>query len=170
MVAQKKIFNVQNLTQKLKDTKTLVLADYRGLTVDQLSQLRAKIKKAGGELEVVKNRLLNRAAKEAKVEIDKKALTGPTIVLWTWEKDLEPLKALYQFGQEAGLPKIKFGFFDHQPTPVEKVNQLATLPSQEQLRANLIMSLKSPTSRLNQTLGSNLTKLILILKGKGGEQ
>ncbi len=169
MVQQRKIFTVQNLTQKLKDTQALVLADYRGLTVEQMGELRAKIKKAGGELEVIKNRLLGRAAKEAKVEIDDEALTGPTAALWAWEDKIEPIKALYQFAQESGLPKIKFGIFDEETVSLERIKQLATLPSSEELKAKLVGTLKSPTFRLTSSLNSNLTKLILVLKAKGGE-
>jgi large subunit ribosomal protein L10 len=169
MVAQRKIFNVQNLTQKLKDAQALVLADYRGLTVAQMADLRARIKKAGGEFEVVKNRLLGRAAKEAKVEITDKALEGPTAALWTWEEKIEPIKALHQFAEEFGLPKIKFGIFGQEITPLERIKQLATLPSSEELKAKLVGTLKSPTFRLTRTLNSNVSKLILILKAKGGE-
>ena len=112
MATSKKIFTVQNLTEKLKDAQVLVLSDYRGLSMTQLDDLRKAIKKAGGELEIVKNTLLKRAAGEAKVKIEDEILTGPTAALWTWETKLGPLKALSDFAEETGLPKIKFGRFD----------------------------------------------------------
>lgn len=169
MPTSKKIFTVQNLTQKLKDTKALVLADYRGLSVSQMADLRAQVKKAGGELEVVKNRLLGRAAKEAKVAIADEVLTGPTAALWAWEDELEPLKALYDFAQKTGLPEIKFGFFEGKALSLERIKELASLPTMEELKTRLVRTLQSPTFKLTHALNWNVQKLVYILKAKGGE-
>lgn len=170
MPTSKKIFTVQNLAQKLKDAKALVLADYRGLSVSQMVDLRTEIKKAGGEFEVVKNRLLGKAAKEAKVKISDEALIGPTAALWVWEDETGPLKALHEFALKTGLPKIKFGIFAGKITPLERIKQLASLPTMEELKRRLIGTLKSPTSGLTNALNWNVKKLIYILKAKGGEQ
>lgn len=169
MVPQKKIFTVQNLTQKLKDTKALVLADYQGLSVSQMADLRAQVKKAGGELEVVKNRLLGRAAKEAKVKIADEALAGPTAALWAWEDEIGPTKALFNFAQDAGSPKIKFGIFEGKTISLERIKQLASLPTMEELRKRLVNTLQSPAFGLVNALNWNMKKLIVILKTKGGE-
>lgn len=164
MVPQRKIFTVQNLTQKLKDAKALVLADYRGLSVLQMADLRAEVKKGGGELEVVKNRLLGKAAKEAKVAISDEALTGPTAACWAWEDEIGPIKALHQFAQKTGLPKIKFGVFAGKITPLERIAQLASLPTREELKRKLINVLSSPTTGLVNALNWNAKKLVYILK------
>ena len=164
MVPQKKIFTVQNLAQKLKDTKALVLADYQGLSVSQMADLRAQVKKAGGELEVVKNRLLGRAAKEAKVKITDEALTGPTAALWAWEDEIGPMKALYDFAQEAGLPKIKFAIFEGQAISIERIKELASLPTMAELKVKLVSTLQSPTFGLTNALNWNIKKLVCVLK------
>jgi len=169
MPTSKKIFTVQNLTQKLKDTKTLVLADYRGLSVSQMADLREEVKKAGGELEVVKNRLLGRAAKEAKVTIADEVLTGPTVALWAWENEIKPIKALYDFSQKAGLPKIKFGLFEGKAVSLERVKELASLPSLNELKLKLVNTLQSPTFGLTNALNWNVKKLLHTLRAKGGE-
>jgi len=169
MPTQRKIFTVQNLTQKLKDTKALFLADYRGLSVSQMADLRAQVKKAGGELEVVKNRLLGRAAKEAKVTIADEVLTGPTAALWAWEDELEPLKALNDFAQKTGLPKIKFGIFEGKAITLERIKELACLPTIKELKARLVRTLQSPASGLTNALSWNVRKLVYVLKTKGGE-
>lgn len=169
MPTSKKIFTVQNLTQKLKDTKALFLADYRGLSVSQMAELRTQVKKAGGELEVVKNRLLGRAAKEAKVAIADKALTGPTAALWAWEDELGPLKALDDFAKRTGLPKIKFGLFEEKAISLERINELASLPTMNELKAKLVRTLQSPTVKLTNALNWNIQKLVYILKAKGGD-
>lgn len=170
MPTSKKIFTVQNLTQKLKDTKALVLADYRGLSVSQMADLREEVKKAGGELEVVKNRLLGRAAKEAKVAIADEVLTGPTAALWAWEDEIEPIKALHDFSQKAGLPKIKLGLFEGRVVSLERVKELASLPSLNELKLKLVNTLQSPTFGLTNALNWNVKKLVLLLNAKSKKQ
>lgn len=169
MPTSKKIFTVQNLTEKLKDAQVLILSDYRGLSMAQLDNLRKAIKEAGGELEIIKNTLLKRAADEAKVKIEDEVLTGPTAALWTWELEIGPLKALHSFAEEAGLPKIKFGRFEGQAISLERIKELAQLPGLEGLKAQLVGRLQSPLYGLVSNLQGNLRKLVYVLKAKGGE-
>ena len=169
MTTQNKVYTVENLAQKLKEAKTVVLADYHGLDVSQLAELRKTIRKAGGEFEVVKNTLLTRAAKESKVEIDPKILKGPTAALWSYKDQLTPLKALMDFVKANQLPKVKFGLLDQVITPIERIKLLASLPTKEELQAKLVGVLKSPTYGLTNALSWNIRKLVLVLKAKGGE-
>lgn len=169
MTTQRKIYTVQNLAEKLKQAKTIVLADYHGLNVSQLSDLRRKIKKVGGEFEVVKNTLLNRAAEETKIKIDPEVLKGPTAALWAYEDQIAPLKVLMDFVRVNELPKIKFGLLDQIVTPIERIKELASIPSKEELKARLVGILKSPTFGLVNSLNWNLKKIVYILKAKGGE-
>ncbi len=170
MINQRKIYAVQNLTEKFKQAKAVVLTDYHGLNVTQLSKLRQEVKKAGGEFEVVKNTLLNLAAKETKIEIEPKALQGSTAVLWAYKDQISPLKALMDFLKANELPKIKLGLLDQIAVPVERIKQLANLPSKEELKAKLVSTLHSPLYNLNNALNWNLRKLVFVLKTKGGEK
>ncbi len=170
MVQSDKVYTVQNLVEKLKQAKAVVLADYHGLKVSQMAELRQNIKKTGGEFEVVKNTLLNRAAEESKVKIDSEALQGPTVVLWAYKDQISPLKVLVDFAKANELPKIKFGLLDQTVTPIEKIKQLANLPSKEELKAKLIGTLQSPLYGLNNALSWNMRQLIYVLKAKGGEE
>jgi len=165
----KKIFTVQNLAEKFNQAKGLVLADYSGLNVEQISKLRGEIKKAGGEFEVVKNNLLRLAAESSRLQ-KKPEVIGPTAVLWLYSEDLSPLKILNNFLRQTELPKIKFGFWEGEEIDKEKINELASLPGIDQLRSQLLASLQSPAARLVNALGWNLKKLILVLKVRGGEK
>lgn len=170
MAKQDKVYTVQNLVEKLKQAKTVVLTDYHGLKVSQINELRQNIKKEGGEFEVVKNTLLNRAANETKIKIEPDVFKGPTAVLWAYEDQISPLKTLVNFIKINELPKIKFGLLNQMATPIERIKQLANLPSQEELKAKLVFTLQSPVYGLNNALSWNLRKLVLVLKAKGGEQ
>ena len=170
MAKQDKVYTVQNLTEKLKQAKAVVLADYHGLKVSQLAELRQNIKKNGGEFEVIKNTLLDRAAEESKIKIDPEALQGPTAVLQAYEDQISPLKTLVDFIKANDLPKIKFGLLDQVATPIEKIKQLASLPTKEELKAKLVNTLQSPLYGLDNALNWNLKKLVFVLKTKGGEE
>ena len=164
MPTQKKIFTVQNLTEKFKQAKGLVLTDYSGLDVNQINNLRMEVKKAGGEFEVVKNRLLSRAASEAKHQATNLELTGQTAALWVYENDPAPLKALNEFIKKSDLPKIKTGFWEGILLSKEKIKELVNLPGLKEMQAKLIAALQSPLYGLANTLGWNIRKLILILE------
>ena len=169
MKKSQKFFTVDNLKEKLKATKALILTDYSGLKVEQINQLRQDIKKSGGEFEVVKNTLLNKASATSEFKIEKGKLKGNTAALWLYSEDLAPLKALDTFIKKNELPKFKFGFWNKGLLEAEKIKELASLPGLEELRAKLVGFLKSPLSGLTYNLKGNLFKLVYLLKAKGGE-
>jgi len=169
MPSTKKILTVQNLEEKFKQAKGLILSDYSGLSVEQINKLRGEIKKAGGEFEVVKNNLLRLAAKNFQFSISNFQLGGPTAALWLYNEDFSPLKALNNFIKQTEMPKIKIGFWEGEELGLERIIQLANLPGIDQLRGQLLAFLTFPTLRLANALNWNLKKLILVLKARGGE-
>lgn len=171
MPTQRKIFTVANLGEKFKQAKGLVLSDYSGLNVSQMNELRQLVLQAGGEFEVVKNTLLNLAAKNAKVTIAPEALQMPTAALWLYENQIKPLKAFFQFVDQNLSPKPKFGLVEGMAITVERLKELASLPTKKELQAKLTATLKSPLFGLNQVLNWNQQKLVFVLKSiKGGEK
>jgi large subunit ribosomal protein L10 len=170
MPTSKKIFTVQNLTEKLKEAKGLVLFNYQGLDVAQMTELRQEVKKAGGEFEVVKNTLFRLAAKNGKLEglprdfAEGEILRGPTAALWIYEDNPAPLKAIYAFIKKNDLPEIKIGFWGENLLSSERVRELAELPGIETLRAQLIGTLQSPTYGLVNSLRWNIRRLIFSLQ------
>ncbi len=164
MKKSQKYFTVDNLKEKLKATKALILTDYSGLKVEQINQLRQDIKKTGGEFEVIKNTLLCLAIKKEGL-----TLQGPTAALWLYSDDLAPLKALAAFIKKNELPKLKFGFWDKGLIEADRIKELANLPSLTELQAKLVGFLKSPLSGLTYNLKGNLFKLVYLLKARGGE-
>ena len=169
MKKSQKIFTVDNLSEKLKQAKSLIFADYSGLKVGEINKLRQENKKAGGEFEVIKNTLLTKASQGHEWQIESEQLKGPTVALWIYNDDISPLKILDKFIKKNELPKIKFGFWNKEMMNEEKIIQLANLPSIEELRAKFIGSLKSPLYQLTTNLNSNVLKLLYLLKAKGGE-
>ena len=171
MKKREKIFEVENLTQKIKDAKSVVLIDYRGLKANQTVTLRSQIKKAGDELQVAKNTLLARALVKAKLLPEAKKgedqvlkLEGPTLVLFAKADEFASLKSLATFGKANELLALKAGFLEGKILSKEELLKLAALPTKDQLRAILVSLLAQPQQRLVYGLNYNLQKLVIILK------
>jgi len=165
MKKQEKIFEVENLAAKIKQAKSLALVDYRGLSANQIANLRSLVKKAGGELQVVKNTLLLRALDKASLEIKDLKIEGPTLALFANEDEINPLKTLVSFGKAQNLLALKFGFFGGEFQDGTRLFQIASLPSKEELQAKLVGLLAQPSQKLVYVLNFNLQKLVVILKG-----
>jgi len=168
MPSKKNITEVKSLTDKLADAKSFILVDYRGLTVEQVTKLRQEVKKEKGELRVAKNTLL-RLALEKSLE-DKKqlenfnqALAGPTMALFSFDDPIAPLKVLSEFSKEVELPKIKVGLLGASFLPASKVEELASLPGRDHLRAKAISQLQAPIFGFVNVLEGNLRKLVYAL-------
>lgn len=163
MVKQNKIFEVDNVTAKIKEAKVVALADYRGLTVSQISQLREKVKEAGGELQVIKNTLLLRALRNNRYKLASGDIEGPTIVLFANKDEISLLKVMAEFAKLVNLLPFKIGFMDGLNLSVENLNKYASIPPLNQLQARLVSMLASPPGRLVYALNYNIQKLALVL-------
>ena len=164
MPSQKNINQVNKLKEKFEQAKSVVLSDYRGLKVNQIADLRQKVKEAGGELKVAKNTLIKLALKNLKYEVPEEQLTGPTAILFSLQDEVAPIKILYDFFKENELPKIKVGFLERNLITEDKVIDLAKLPGRQTLYGILTGALQSPTFSLVYVLKANMGNLINTLK------
>lgn len=158
MPSQTKIAKVADLSDKLTRAKSVVLTDYRGLSVAQLNDLRKKVEAAGAEYEVTKNTLLSRSLGEK--EIPAEALEGPTATLFSYQDEIAPLKALQDFIKANNLPSVKVGYLGQSLLTAIQVGELARLPSRGELLGKLAKTLKSNEYRLVGVLSGNIRKLV----------
>lgn len=171
MKKQDKVLAVQNLAEKLKIAKSVIIADYRGLKVSQISDLRNAVKKAGGEIMVVKNTLVSRALTEAKLPIPEEALTGPTAITLSFEDEIAPIKALNNYIKLNSLPVFKAGIWEKGLLTVQDLERLAALPSKNEMIARLLGQLLAPAQNLLYVLTANQQKLVYLLqkRARGGD-
>lgn len=135
---------VQDIAEKLKNSKTTVLADYRGLNVAQVTELRKQLREAGIEFKVLKNTMTRRATEVAGVgELDQH-LTGPTAFAFGAEDVVAPAKILHNFSKEHDALEIKGGILEGRYVTVEQLKELANLPSYEGLLSMLLSVLQAP--------------------------
>lgn len=166
MNRQQKIEIAQKLKEKLAKAKSVVLADYRGLTHRQMEEIKKALKSAGAEFVVTKNTLLSRSFPASSFQLPASSLTGPTATLFSYDDEIAPLSVLAKFIKNFGRPQIKIGLLADKIFNAEEILKIANLPSREILMATLVNRLKSPVYRLNYALNYNLTKLALVLKAK----
>ena len=158
-----KVFEVENLKAKIQGAKLVALTDYTGISVAQITQLRDKVAQAGGELQVVKNRLFTRALRAIGIELKDKDLSGATMVLFSNQDEISPLKALSAFAKSVSLLPFKLGYLANKALTSAELDRFALLPTRDQLNAKLLGLLVGPQYRLVYGLKYNLNKLAYIL-------
>jgi len=156
---------VKELAEKVKSEDSIFLADYQGLTVQEINELRRKLRESGVSFKVVKNTLLNLAFKKSeREELShlRDYLRGPTAILWSADP-VKAAKILNEFAREHNQLKIKAGLAGKDFLSEEKTKLLASLPSKEELISKLLGSLLSPARRLVWVLSSPSTRLVSVL-------
>ena len=124
---------VTKLANKMKEAKLVLLTDYRGINVEDVTELR----KTNAEYTVIKNNITKRALAEAGIEGLEDKLVGPTAVIMSNEDYLEPSKAIYEFTKNNDYYKIKGGVIEGKVMTTEEIITLAKLPSKETLLSML---------------------------------
>ena len=139
---------VSKLAAKMKEAKLILLADYRGINVADVTSLRNELRNANAEYSVIKNNITRRALAECGLEGLDEQLEGPTAVIMTNEDYLEPTKAIYNFTKDHDFYKIKGGVIEGKVMTAEEIITLAKLPSREQLLSMLAGALLGNISKL----------------------
>ena len=159
---------VAELTEKLKETPTLFVADYRGLSVTEIDDLRTKLIEHGARFTVVKNTLTKRAAEEACADALLAMLEGPTAIAFI-EADGDMVavaKALTDSARTTRILAIRGGILDGSPIGEEDVKNLATLPPLEVLRGQVIGAITAPLMTVVGLISAPLRDLIGLIDAR----
>jgi len=143
VVREEKVQSVQEIAGKLREAKSAVLSDYRGLTVKQATELRKLCREAGVEFKVYKNKLAQRATAEVGVSGLDQYLTGPTAIAFA-QDEVTAAKVLADFAKKNDKLEIKGGIVDGTVMSDEQIKALAALPSREGLLSMLLSVLQAP--------------------------
>jgi len=171
-----KVAVVEDLKEKMSRAKVIVLTEYRGLDVASMTDLRRRIRGAGGQLKVAKNTLTRRAAQEAGIEGLDPVLNGPVALAFGFEDPAAVPKVLTQFQKEFGKAspvEITGGVLEGRVVAKEEIKRVADLPSREVLLAQVVGGLQAPLAGLVSVLQGNIRKFVYALeavrKVKAGE-
>lgn len=139
-----KVSQVKEISTKISSSKALVVAEYAGLTVRDLQDLRKELKSHGVELKVFKNNLFKIAADNAGFGTLESSLVGPNIYAFGMEDEISPAKVLSKFANDHKALKLKAGTYEGKVIDAKELQVVATLPSYEEALTMLAMSLLSP--------------------------
>ncbi len=132
---------VEELADKFKKAKMIILTEYRGISVLDDTKLRSELRNAQNEYMVVKNSTISYALKEAKIEGFEGSLEGPTAVVVSYDDYVAPAKIVNDYAKDNDFYKIKMGIMDGKVIDIKEVKKLASLPSKDTLYAMLASAL-----------------------------
>ena len=148
VILKQKEEEVKKLAEKFKSAKLILLADYRGINVADVTELRKKLRGIDAEYSVIKNNIVRRALAECNIEGIEEFLEGPTAVVIGKEDYLGAAKAIYEYSKNNDFYKIKVGVIDGKVVSAEELITLAKLPSRETLIAQLAGALLGNVTKL----------------------
>ena len=160
---------IEELQQRFEDASIVIFTHYRGLTVSELTGIRKDIRPEGGQLSVVKNTFSRRALKNLSVDADE-ALVGPTAVITTSGDPSKLSKLISKAAKSSENFEITGGFFENKVVDKKTINNLANLPSREELIAKVVGGIKSPLTGLVGSLSSPIRGIIGVLNSIKNEK
>ncbi|GKQ42164.1 50S ribosomal protein L10 [Companilactobacillus sp. RD055328] len=143
-IIAKKEAAVDETAEILKNAKSLVIVDYLGLTVAQVTEMRAELRDNDASMSVIKNSILKRAADKAGFEGLDDKFVGPTAIVYSNEDPVAPAKVADKFATSVEAMEIKGGMIEGKVAELEEIHALAKLPNREGLLSMLVSVLQAP--------------------------
>ena len=166
-----KIAAVEELKQSFTTIPHMVLATFRGLNVNQATELRSRVRKAGGQMQVVKNRLAKRATTGTPAEPLVEHFSGPCALVTHPEDPVALAKTLAEFSKENPQLGLLAGIIEaHELLDAAGLKELSRLPGLPELRAQLLALVQTPATMLVRLLGTPGTQLARVLDAKSETQ
>ncbi|MDO5037169.1 MAG: 50S ribosomal protein L10 [Tissierellia bacterium] len=161
---QAKAAVVEEIKEKIQNSQSMVVVNYRGLTVEEVTDLRNQLREADVDYKVYKNTLAKRAFHELGYEDLDDYLTGPNALAFGMEDLAAPARITTKFAEDHKVLEVKGGFVDGNVLDLDQVKALAKLPSKEVLIAQVLGGLNGPIQGLANVLNGNIRGLAIVLK------
>lgn len=167
MLKREKERVVADLVERLRASDTLIIADYRGLTMPEIDGVRTEVLKHGARFTVVKNTLTKRAAEEAGVPELVELLDGPTAIAFVGDGDMVGVaKALSDTARQTKILSVRGGILQGKPMSAEQVRDLASLPPAEVLRGQVLGAIVAPLSAIAALINAPLQDLVGLIDAR----
>ena len=155
--------NIDEIKEKLERAESVILVDYRGLNVEQLTELRSKYRDAGVEYKVYKNTMMRFAFKDAGFEDFDEYLKGPSAVAFGFDGPIQAAKITADFAKDNELLEIKAGIVDGKIVGIDAIKEIASLPPREVLVAKALGGLNAPIQGFANVLSGTIKGLAVAL-------
>ncbi|CAH2215237.1 50S ribosomal protein L10 [Tepidibacter aestuarii] len=150
---------VSEIAEKLEKSSSTVIVDYRGLTVEEVTELRKKFREADVEYKVYKNTLVRRAAKQVGInDLNDETLVGPNAIAFGYEDPVAPARVISDFMKDHPKLELKMGIVEGEFYGKEQIEEFSKIPSREVLIAKLLGSLKAPVSNFAYLIDALIKK------------
>jgi large subunit ribosomal protein L10 len=170
MPTEKKIKEVEELTDKLSRSSVVIGADYRGLSVADATALRKTVREAGMQMQVIKNTLFLRAADAAGMNDAAELAEGPTAIIFGYDDPIVPIKTVVEYQRQArNTFAARKAFLDGQVIPANRLTVLASLPPRDQMIAEIAGALQSPITNLVYLLNATIQEFSGLLEARAGQ-
>lgn len=174
MLKQEKERVVAELVERLRASDTLIVADYRGLTMPEIDGVRTEVLKHGARFTVVKNTLTKRAAEEAGVPELVEFLDGPTAIAFVGDGDMVGVaKALNDTARQTKILTVRGGILEGKTMTAEQVRELASLPPADVLRGQVLGAIVAPLNAIAALVNAPLQNFVGLIDARieqlGGE-
>jgi len=146
MLKELKKASVKSIKEKFDKSTVVILTDYKGLTMQQMTKLRKKLRPIDAEFKVFKNTLISRAIKDKSYDGIDPLLAGSTAIVFGYKDQVAPTKILSDFIKENEKPAVKGGLLEGKLIDTKTVAALAKLPSREVLLAKVMGTMKAPVT------------------------
>ena len=146
-----------------------IVADYRGLTVVDLQNLRAQLRPHNAELKVAKNTLTKIAARANDLEVLEPALVGPTALVLAYEDVAQPAKIVNDFVRTSRILQVRSGLLEGQVIDASRIDEIASLPSRDVLLGKVVGGLSSPMYGIVGVLSAPTRSLLYVLQARAGQ-
>lgn len=160
MNREEKQKQVDELRNKFNSATVAILTEFSGLTVEEMTDLRRKLRSAGAELRVVKNTIAFRAAEGTALIDVRDGFEGPTAVTFGYGDPVPATKVIQEFSEQQGLLKLKKGVVEGRAVDSSQIKKMAKLPGREVLLASLVAQIQAPLVGLVYALEWNLQQLV----------
>lgn len=158
---------IQELRDSLGPSPVAILCDFRGVKVEQVNHLRAELHKGGVQYRVVKNTLAKLAIEGTPMaEALDAHLVGPTAIAYHHEDPVTPAKILVKMVKEIPALSLKGGYLDGKALDAAGVEQLATMPGKDELRAQLLAMFNAPATSLVRVLSEGYAQMVRVLEAR----
>ncbi len=156
---------IEAFKEQVAKAKVAIVTDYRGLTVSEITDLRRQLQKEAGDYTVIKNTLAKVAIQGTEFEPLSEALEGPSAIAFGFEDQVAPAKVVTKFQKEAKKGDVRGAVLDGKFFNAEEVQELAKLPSKEELYAKILGSINSPASGIANVTNGVMRALVIAMDG-----
>ncbi len=164
MVIESKKQFVKELKERLEKSSVVILTDYKGLDVEAMTELRAKLREADVEYQVVKNTMLRLASEGTGTEAIKDSFVGPSAIALSYDDPVAPAKVLTEFAKDNDKLEIKVGVMDGKMLDLSAIKALSDLPSRDQLLATVLSAMNAVPTSLVTALSDVPRRLVNVLQ------